>query len=201
MLEDEASQFLKHWCLSWGMFIAQAVQNLFRTPMCRSFPVSLPNMIAAPEFALYEWLCDLLLHPPSTITVMAGTPSWKDPRSLANRFSSFPASNMDSVSFSFQHCRISRSMLMKFAFVITGTPNMLIVSSRWLCMPTTSRYLSPHCCPICYDSWGPFTLDELSMQCESVLTDGTLSCYDGCQPVPSLPTQNNRSSTTRRVEC
>ena len=60
---------------------------------CRSLPVCAPMIIAAPDLAFYECLCKRLLHPPSTMTEIAGTPSWNDPLSMAFLFFSPAASS------------------------------------------------------------------------------------------------------------
>ena len=44
-------------------------------PMYSSFLVAAPKITPTPELALYECLCDRLLQPPSTATVIAGIPS------------------------------------------------------------------------------------------------------------------------------
>ena len=58
------------------------------------------------DLALYECLCDLLDHPPSTITVIAGTYSWNEPLSIASFSSSVAASLHDFFARSHHHLSI-----------------------------------------------------------------------------------------------
>ena len=78
-------------------------------------------IIAAPDLAFYECLCERLLHPPSTMTAIAGTPSWNDPLSMAFLFSSPAASFMLSSSDSRHDRPRAFSVATKDFLVITGT--------------------------------------------------------------------------------
>ena len=60
---------------------------------CNGLPVCVPMIMVAPAIALYECLCVCLLHPPSTMTAIVGTPSWNDPLSMTFLFSSSAASS------------------------------------------------------------------------------------------------------------
>ena len=90
---------------------------------CRSLPVCAPMIIAAPDLAFYECLCERLLHPPSTMTAIAGTPSWNDPLSMAFLFSYPTASFMLSSSDSRHDRPKAFSVATKDFLVITGTPS------------------------------------------------------------------------------
>lgn len=59
-----------------GNFLCTCWEYLCGTPICRSFPVCWPMITATPDLAMYECLtmCGLLLHPPSTTTVILQVP-------------------------------------------------------------------------------------------------------------------------------
>ena len=52
----------------------QTEQYLFLTPTYNNHFVSAPKITPTPELALYECLCERLLHPQSTTTDIASTP-------------------------------------------------------------------------------------------------------------------------------
>ena len=87
------------------LFVATAhtAQNLFLTPIKRSFLVWLPKITATPLLALYECLWLRFDQPPSTTTVILGIPCWKLFVSIACLFSSSATSCMDCA----RHVRIS----------------------------------------------------------------------------------------------
>ena len=85
-------------------------------------------IIAAPDLAFYECLCERLLHPPSTMTAIAGTPLWNDPLSIVFLFSSPAASFMLSSSDSRHDRPRAFSVATKDFLVITGIPSTDIVS-------------------------------------------------------------------------
>ena len=116
---------------------------------CRSLPVCAPMIIAAPDLAFYECLCERLLHPPSTMTAIAGTPSWNDPLSMAFLFSSPAASFMLSSSDSRHDRPRAFSVATKDFLVITGTPSTTS-SQRVVCdlhWSTSAPRRLPGCTP------------------------------------------------------
>ena len=100
--EEEPFQFLKQVWFEVLLGCTQAAQNLLRTPMYKSLFVLRPNITPTPQRALYECLCVRLLQPASTITVIAGTPSWYLFSCIASSRSALPAACIDS-SNNFHH--------------------------------------------------------------------------------------------------
>ena len=74
--DEDSSQLRKQVCGDIVSLAAlwQTEQYLFLVPKYRIFLLSLPTMMPTPDLALYGCLLDHLLQPPSTITVIAGTP-------------------------------------------------------------------------------------------------------------------------------
>ena len=89
--------------LSW-FFVVFVCLCAYTTITCRSLPVCAPMIIAAPDLAFYECLCERLLHPPSTMT------AWNDPLSMAFLFSS-PAASFMLYSSDSRHDRPCKSLL------------------------------------------------------------------------------------------
>ena len=147
--------------LSW-FFVVFVCLCAYTTITCRSLPVCAPMIIAAPDLAFYECLCERLLHPPSTMTAITGTPSWNDPLSMAFLFSS-PAASFMLYSSDSRHDRPRAfSVATKDFLVITGTPSM--TSSQRVARDFTGRHLPPDGYLVALPpltSPRPVTLDEV----------------------------------------
>ena len=133
--------------LCWA--IEHVEQYLLRTPINKSFLVCAPKITATPALALYECLWLLLLQPPSTITVHAGTSSYLMLFFIAYSSSSLPAESSSSVTklssavpSDFSRCTMSEWTKM----VCQGTSTAPLsehLHLQWLPGPTLLRcYMS-----------------------------------------------------------
>ena len=156
-------------------------------------------MMATPDFALYECLCECLDHPPSTITVMAGSPSWKLP--LFSQLSFFSTSlSHGFLEFSLPACT--------YVFVSSYEGSL---GHDWnshgahrflqLTMPLPCCHLSPHCSQIGLPPpvpSGPLHLLR-GFKTDGMLTDLTVPPKNRSQTIPTLSNYLDSTLTLGRV--
>ena len=99
-------------------------------------------MMPTPDLALYECLWESLLQPPSTITVITGTPWWYLLLKIAMAFSAAPASFIEASRRAHHHRLICFLMDMKDFFVKEGMPSIAIESVSGACPPLVA--ICPH---------------------------------------------------------
>ena len=156
------------------------------------------DYIAASDLAFYECLCERLLHPPSTMTAIAGTPSWNDPLSMAFLFSSPAASFMLSSSDS-RHDR-PRAFLVatKDFLVITSTPST--TSSQRVARDLHRSTSAPRQLPGCTPTTDHPKAGHLGRggECNLYATTATGGAEDRCQTLPiALTGQGDGAVLTR----
>ena len=144
IVDENSFQLGKQECGGLVLLAAlwQTEQYLFLTLKYRIFPVSLSIMMPTQHLALYDCLWERLFQPPSTITVITGTPWWYLLLEITMAFSAALASFSKSSRRAHHHRPIHFSMDMKDFFVKEGMPSIPIDSVSGACPPPVA--ICPH---------------------------------------------------------